>query len=400
LPVTSNQTYYFKTVYGKELAKIMKPSAGIIKGVINRSTVDSSNLDNEPMNIHFRNGYWSFADHSFKPRMHIHLVTNYINYDFVCPAELDAKKWDEATVAKFNQAYCNLSFPFSSKEAFEYFNYVVASSLLNRPLNNFIALLGNGKNGKTTLTKLLKRVFECYCAEIGVKALDNETEANKSLSEINPNMVFCFGDEPNAEVKKKAHLLKKLSEGNVVYHKLYANGNFKLQTRAKIIMGVNHPLKFDTDDSALKERLLYFKFSKKFSPRQAEVDNVKVFADIPNVELALNDEMKSFMFLVFAFKARSLNSLTPNTIPADVLTQDQLLDWEKFISTHFQLNEKSFVSKKLFCKLFRETYPDFKLTSRQIIKLSMNSQQNGILFTRKETGIKAKEEYFMGYSLH
>lgn len=170
----------------------MNVPTAIAKAVIGQNRIDPLKLDNEPLNIHFQNGYWSMELDKFCERLDPfeHLVTKCIRYDFdveteimdeVSAALISAAKVSEEElkelvkkeikkqVNKKESSICSL---FSSPAAFNYFRYCMGCSLMNTPLNNFIVFLGTGKNGKSTFTAILSAVFDCYAIALDSDALD------------------------------------------------------------------------------------------------------------------------------------------------------------------------------------------------------------------------------------
>ena len=114
--------------------------------------------------------------------------------------------------------------------------------------------------------------------------LDSISDANKSVEGIHSDTLFEFIDEIRAKASKKSSLLKKLSDGYLMYNRLYQMGSFEMSTRAKLVINSNSPLSFDDDDEAIRNRILYWKFDKRFSKSPAiPVDNVTVFSAVDNL---------------------------------------------------------------------------------------------------------------------
>ena len=289
--------------------------------------------------------------------MDVHYITQVINYNLQVDIQLDDVK-----------RY--LSVPFSSESAFEYFAHGVTLSMKNVPANNFYVLLGSGGNGKTTFTNILRVVFEHYCVCLPSVCLDSTSDANKSIQSIKSDTLFVFIDEIRAKASKHSSLLKKLSDGYLMYNKLYRSGSFEMSTRAKLIINSNSPLSFDDDDDAIRNRILYWKFDKKFSRSSSlPVDNVTIFPAIDNLSTALTDAQKSAIFLYFATGASRLDPSIHIPVPTDILTKNLLVNWKDFVHQHFELRKNSFVSKELIFQLFKDTYPDFEYSARDIIKV-------------------------------
>ena len=344
------------------MEKFFKPSTNMVKEIILRSKLDRSALDNEPFNIHFLNGYWSFLDNQFHIRDDVHYITNVIKYNLQTNIQDD--------VIALNEVQQFLSLPFSSQDAFNFFIYGIGLCLKNVPANNFYVLLGPGGNGKTTFMTILRLVFEHYCVPLPSVCLDSISDANKSVEGIHSDTLFVFIDEIRAKASKKSSLLKKLSDGYLIYNKLYQSGSYEMSTRAKLIINSNSPLLFDDDDDAIRNRILYWKFDKKFS-KSADlvVDNVSVFKASDNILANLSVAQKSAIFLFFAMRTKCLDLSVDVPVPIDILTKNQLVNWKDFVSKHFELRRNSYVSKELVFQLFKETYPDFEYSAHDIIKV-------------------------------
>lgn len=82
----------------------------------------------------------------------------------------------------------------------------------------------------------------------------------------------------------------------------------------------------------------------------------------------MTDFKKSIVFLVFASAIKEmLNKATPN-VPIDILTKDQLVNFRVFVEKNFPTRKTdTFVTRDLLQKKFSADYPDFDMTSREII---------------------------------
>ncbi len=351
---------YFKHHFSKEIDKFLKPGTLVVKSIITRSKIVEGLLDNEPSNIHFLNGYWSFDDHAFHARTNVHYITDVIDYELQ-----EELQYNHPLLLGVREV---LQIPFSSSEAFDYFIHSMALCMLKIPTSSFFVFLGSGGNGKTTFTTILRAVFQKYCVSLPSATLDSTSEANKSVAGIHGDTLFVFIDEIKAKAVKKSSLLKKLSDGYLMYNKLYQSGSFELSTRAKLIINSNSPLAFDDDDDAIRNRILYVKFNKRFTKVPEEVDNMTIFPAATLLHSTLTATQKSSIFLYFAMIAKGLDAAVTVPVPEDILTKDRLINWKDFVNRHFTLNKNAFVSRDLVFQLFKDTYPDFEYTSREIIK--------------------------------
>jgi phage/plasmid-associated DNA primase len=88
--------------------------------------------------------------------------------------------------------------------------------MIGAPLNNYIALIGAGDNGKSTFLRMLRTVFERYCVGSDSKAMDADAESSKAFNALTGNTLFYFMDETEESKKKNSSKLKTFSDGNVV----------------------------------------------------------------------------------------------------------------------------------------------------------------------------------------
>jgi len=213
------------------------------------------------------------------------------------------------------------------------------------------------------------------------------------LQNIKPDTLFSFIDETEETKKKKSSIIKNLSTGIISYTKLYHTSTVDLKTRAKLVICSNHPLNFTDDDDAIRDRILYFKFNRKFSEFTNAVgtlvDGVTVekgclrFLNCITVFYVIlillmftacywaskmTDAQKSLLFLVFAGNIKAYLEAKTMYVPTDILTKDQLVNFQDFVEKNFQRKPDFYVTKKLLHKKFHNCYPDFMMTSEDIVK--------------------------------
>lgn len=99
-------------------------------------------------------------------------------------------------------------------------------------------------------------------------------QSSKMLQNIKSDTLFSFIDETEEGKKKKSSVIKNLSTGYIAYSQLYNTTTVQLRTRSKLIIASNHPLNFSDDDTAIRNRILYIKFNRKFSEFESEVGTV------------------------------------------------------------------------------------------------------------------------------
>ncbi len=189
-------------------------------------------LDNADDCIHFNNGCFHLPLFAFHERLDPQLdlpedyvgpapgpcISKYIAYDFdkeVTPAEY---RQYEAELNVF------LSRIIPHPCALHYIRYLLGSLLSGQCSSknrDFIWLSGNGGNGKTTITKILRSCLtDVYCKVLASTTFNTDREAEIALSELPKCVRFLMVNEPTAGPMAFS-IVKTMSEGVVSCRALY-----------------------------------------------------------------------------------------------------------------------------------------------------------------------------------
>lgn len=143
------------------------------------------------------------------------------------------------------------------------------SLLGTNPESLFVFFTGGTSNGKSTLTKLLKRVLGYgKCPLFGTLSKDAlmHRKAGSATSELASlkGRLLAFIEECNATDKPDISLIKRITGGDDVhYRELYKNSSsFKCQA---LIVWCSNTLPQIEIDPAMDRRLLIFNFNTKFT---------------------------------------------------------------------------------------------------------------------------------------
>lgn len=136
-------------------------------------------------------------------------------------------------------------------------------------LRKLVALMGVGKNGKSvTMEFITDALGDNYATQLSSDALSAKGSVGSATTELNlaVGKFVAFISEPeiaNAEkVKKITSKHDKLQIRNLF------EAAQNLSVNCNMFICTNNTLKFDKEDSALRDRLLYIPFKKRFVPEE------------------------------------------------------------------------------------------------------------------------------------
>lgn len=126
----------------------------------------------------------------------------------------------------------------------------------------YVLLLGQGRNGKSLLMKMLMAVFGSEnCSNITRQMISEQSPAVIDLSNKLLNLVF----DGKAEFLKDSGTEKSLIAGEPVpIRKLYESTATRVQTNALFIEGLNKEPKTSDKSSALQKRISRFQFGQTY----------------------------------------------------------------------------------------------------------------------------------------
>ncbi|QNN98051.1 DNA primase [Microbacterium phage Fede] len=126
----------------------------------------------------------------------------------------------------------------------------------------YVLLLGSGRNGKSTLLKMLLALF----GEDNISGITRQDMAGRRpiISELNGKLANIVLDGPK-EFLKDSSTEKTLVVGERLKIEMkYENSAFTVQTNALFIEGLQQEPKVSDKSSALQARLVRFKFPNKY----------------------------------------------------------------------------------------------------------------------------------------
>lgn len=95
-------------------------------------------------------------------------------------------------------------------------------------------------------------VTEVYFKILPLDCFDRAQTANRTFSDISPNVRFLFASELN-KAPKKSSILKTICDGS-----------FNIRINAKLMCTSNNAVVFDEDDTGILRRVLYCLHDNEF----------------------------------------------------------------------------------------------------------------------------------------
>lgn len=210
---------------------------------------------------------------------------------------------------------------FIEDELITYVLKLLASTLtLGNKLRSIIFFIGNGRNGKTALTTMLKYALGEYAASPNVslflgKSISSD-KPNPHMMELN-NARIALCEEPDAKTETITGDTKAIT-GNVGYLKsrtLYQELE-TIYVDLLPIINTNYKLTITNIDTALMDRIIVIPFLQRFTP------SYNIDKEEPNVKIAnsmwqgrnLEQFAPSLIHILLSYYQENYNELLPPEI--------------------------------------------------------------------------------------
>jgi len=277
-------------------------------------------LDKKPI-LRFMDGVYDFELKSLRPGKPSDFCCKGTGYCFQ-EQNSDDLEHDKEKVLKF------LKDIFVEEELIQYVLKILASTLTpGNKLRSLVFFIGNGRNGKTALTNLLKFALGDYTAIPNVSLFLGKSvtsdKANPHMMELN-NAHVAICEEPDARSVAITGDAKAIT-GNVGYIKTRALYKDLEEVYVDLlpIINTNDKLSINNVDLALMDRILVIPFTQRFIPKQMtgpKEENEK-YADI----LWQGDHSKqfapAFMHLLLEYYQTNYAQLSPPKVVTEATNE-------------------------------------------------------------------------------
>lgn len=261
----------------------------------------------------FKNGVYDFSEKCFrdgKPEDFITLCTN-INYKEI--DKEDAK--DKKMMAEINEIISRI---YPNPELCKYMWEHWASFLIGVNLNQTINFyLGNGSNGKSIITILLKAAFGNYGDKCSIQLI---TDERGKLGAATPEYAklkglrFVYMSEPRKGAVLNEGTMKEITgDGDLEARELY-KGIITFSIQCKFIALMNSLLEVKAADDGTWRRLRVCQHESKFAfleeMEQATKENKYVFERDPMLESKIVEYAPYFMSMLVEIVNRTAGRVT------------------------------------------------------------------------------------------
>lgn len=276
----------------------------------------------------------------------------------------------------------------------KYFGYCLTGSVSEQV---FIFLFGPGKNGKSTLTITLKRIFGDYAANVNFTSFTrdrNNSAASSDLARLDKKRLVITDEAINNDQRYNssraiidARIIKSITGGDkLVVRRMYGEET-EMQPTYKVVLFGNSKLEFNDFSEGMQRRFKQIPLLHKFNNPRSMDDIQKIFwEEAPGI---LNWLLEGYS----RWKKEGLNA--PRRIEEETaelfLSQNNVLSFisEKCDKTNNENGSKLFKAYIEYCE--ENDFCDQEILRQR----KFYSQLESFGFNKR----KAKPIYFVGISL-
>jgi phage/plasmid-associated DNA primase len=258
---------YYRRIYNnfKKTYQKINSHAGM-KNIFNIASSKRKELycevdifDTNPNLIGFNNGVYDLEKDIFRPIKKEDYITMTTGYDYRLPTTEENDMWID---------YIEKVMPYSEER--DFLLRVLSSCLRGETLENFIMLLGKGRNSKDTLiTSNLREVLGDYYRLGSISVLTKELEqnngsSNTEIANMSKKRVIVY-TEPSKYCSLRASNIKKITGSRqITARKLYSSIDNDCYLQGTHILLSQEEATIDNADHAVACRLLKIPFRSQF----------------------------------------------------------------------------------------------------------------------------------------
>ena len=343
-------------------------------------------IDNTPLQIQFKNGYYNVDDCKMYPRIKgTHFITKFINREYTPSTEKQRK-----------QIYKELRKIYPVEEDLYSVLLKMGSALTgNAPRESeMLFLIGKGSEGKSVLLQLIQATMDVYFMELKGDTFECD---NKNIDKIlnsyehNRQVLFTWINEFTAR-KLDQTKFKPFVEGEMSTTKLFKECVHILRHRSLSVATTNHlPNLGGGGGNSMFRRVLALNHIATFTKNEDEVDeeNHIYLADIDIVRKIVERGLLNAIFdILVEYCHKYMNGeklkLTQNfTDTKDIIQQTNDVIQE-FVDKTLVItnNNNDRISKDDMMNLFKKTFNNERhLSDRQLI---LDLKRKGISYLPQE----------------
>ena len=194
-------------------------------------------------------------------------------FTFECPVALITSDFQNAT--KFFMEVCNCN-----HEVFTHLLKTLGCALTGESSRSFSIFWGEGSNGKSVVTSLMKKIMGPFFGAIDKSlVIKSKRDAGAGAgsgctSQLLPlkNCRLCVCSETEMDDKLDSEGVKRITGGDAMYARWLYQDPTEFVSAAKIWALTNHAIQINTKDQAVIDRLMYIPFVSRFTqnPKDGE----------------------------------------------------------------------------------------------------------------------------------
>lgn len=241
-----------------------------VKGIMNcckaeSKIIEETDLDKNPYLINFSNGIYDLKDNKF-----ISAETGYTR-GFLLTQKCDVKYVEGSTCKLWEKTIDEIF--LHDKEYIDYVQRILGYALFGKDKEHAIFILHGekGRNGKTTITDVLKLIFGSYAKQVPTTAFTKQgKDQNLILAELYGKRLALISETEKRDELAIA-LLKNISGGNTISGRRLYQGTIEYKPTFKVFIETNH-LPTLEEDNATWERIHAINFPRYFEPHERDTD--------------------------------------------------------------------------------------------------------------------------------
>lgn len=248
---------------------IIKSTCGLL---MRKRPIDNIEWDNIPFKIAFDNGVLNLTSGIFEEGKKEDYLTMTTGWSL--PLEVNMcvdllRLEEDKRVTKLSKLYEKIQ---PNAEIRDILWQIMGSCLVGRILENVFIWTGEGRNGKSVSTDLLKSVLGqfAYRGDDATIQRDNGSATNQAVANMRNKRLTLFA-EPHEGCKLKTSILKDLTGSSETHARALYATNTSIRLTHKLLIECNGGVNYDKVDQAIEKRTIIVAFPSLFTTQQ-EID--------------------------------------------------------------------------------------------------------------------------------
>jgi putative DNA primase/helicase len=169
--------------------------------------------------------------------------------------------WEPEATAPVFESF--LASSIKDEDQRDWLQMVLGMAMFGRPMKGFVNFIGKTDTGKSTLSRILHRVFGTYAAFVGIDTfLEGSTGNNEFRVHELKGMRLILASEPAPGRKIDSESIKTITGQDLMRTRMPYGQYVEWAPKSLIVISSNQPMRLDTADVAMMKRLRPVAFSQ------------------------------------------------------------------------------------------------------------------------------------------